>query len=103
MPARHAHRGRQPEAVAATSDGFELSRVDLEQRREGDVLGAHQSGYQSSLRTLRVLRDEETILAARRAAGDLLESDPDLGGAPALAAAVERLERSVAADFVDRS
>ncbi len=95
-------RGRL-EAVAATSDGFELSRVDLEQRREGDVLGAHQSGYQSSLRTLRVLRDEETILAARRAAGDLLESDPDLGGAPALAAAVERLERSVAADFVDRS
>src|SRR5439155_18589706 len=26
-------------AVAATLDGFELSRIDLEQRREGDVLG----------------------------------------------------------------
>ena len=95
-------RGRL-EAVAATSDGFELSRVDLEQRREGDVLGAHQSGYQSSLHTLRVLRDEETILAARAAGVALLESDPDLRGAPALAAAVEALERSVAADFVDRS
>ncbi len=95
-------RGRL-EAVAATSDGFELSRVDLEQRREGDVLGADQSGYRSSLRTLRVLRDEETILAARRAAVDLLESDPRLAGAPVLAAAVEGLERSVAADFVDRS
>ena len=50
-----------------------------------------------------MLRDEETILAARGAAGDLLESDHDLAGAPALAAAVEQLERSVAADFVDRS
>src|SRR6218665_1500602 len=32
------------EAVAATLDGFELARVDLELRREGDVLGAAQSG-----------------------------------------------------------
>ncbi|KPC67439.1 hypothetical protein ADL27_58795, partial [Streptomyces sp. NRRL F-6602] len=31
-------------AVAATLDGFELSRIDLEQRREGDVLGQAQSG-----------------------------------------------------------
>ena len=54
------------DAVAATTDGFELSRVDLEQRREGDVLGASQSGYHSSLQNLRVLRDEETIVAARR-------------------------------------
>ena len=48
------------DAVAATTDGFELSRVDLEQRREGDVLGASQSGFRSSLVTLRVLRDEKT-------------------------------------------
>ncbi|WP_068114833.1 ATP-dependent DNA helicase RecG [Nocardioides dokdonensis] len=95
-------RGRL-EAVAATTDGFELSRVDLEQRREGDVLGAHQSGYYSSLRTLRVLRDEETILAARRVGVDLLEHDPDLLGAPLLAAAVDEMERSVAGEFVDRS
>jgi ATP-dependent DNA helicase RecG len=32
------------DAVASTLDGFELSRVDLEHRREGDVLGATQSG-----------------------------------------------------------
>ncbi len=95
-------RGRL-EAVAATTDGFELSRVDLEQRREGDVLGAHQSGYYSSLRTLRVLRDEETILAARRVGVELLEHDPDLVGAPLLAAAVDEMERSVAGEFVDRS
>ncbi|HWB36485.1 MAG TPA: hypothetical protein VHA75_10725, partial [Rugosimonospora sp.] len=43
--------------VAATLDGFELSRVDLEQRREGDVLGAAQSGRKSSLKLLQLLRD----------------------------------------------
>ena len=43
------------EAVAATLDGFKLSRLDLEQRREGDVLGAAQAGRQSSLRLLRLL------------------------------------------------
>ena len=53
------------DAVASTTDGFELSRVDLEQRREGDVLGRSQSGFRSSLQTLRVLRDEKTIVAAR--------------------------------------
>ena len=59
------------DAVAATTDGFELSRVDLEQRREGDVLGRSQSGFRSTLQNLRVLRDEKTILAARRAAETL--------------------------------
>ena len=58
------------DAVAATTDGFELSRVDLEQRREGDVLGRSQSGFRSTLQNLRVLRDEETIVGrARRRRG----------------------------------
>ncbi len=71
------------DAVARTTDGFELSRVDLEQRREGDVLGASQSGRRSRLRHLRVLRDEKTIVDAREAAEGLLDDDPDLAGAPA--------------------
>ena len=66
------------DAVAATTDGFELSRVDLEQRREGDVLGANQSGFRSGLVTLRVLRDEKTIVRARKAAEALLSEDPAL-------------------------
>src|SRR4029453_11116127 len=73
------------DAVAATTDGFELSRLDLDQRREGDVLGASQSGFRSSLTMLRVLRDEDTILAAREAAISILDSDPDLAEAPELA------------------
>src|SRR5205807_4328700 len=37
------------ESVAATIDGFELARLDLEMRREGDILGAAQSGRRSGL------------------------------------------------------
>jgi ATP-dependent DNA helicase RecG len=91
------------EAVAATTDGFALSRVDLEQRREGDVLGASQSGYRSSLENLRVLRDEETILQARAASAELLDDDVDLHQAPALARAVAEIERSAAAEYMEKS
>jgi len=91
------------DAVAATTDGFELSRVDLEQRREGDVLGANQSGFRSSLQSLRVLRDEKTIVKAREAAGALLDTDPDLLGWPLLAAEVARLEASARSEFLDKS
>ncbi len=62
------------DAVASTTDGFELSRIDLEQRREGDVLGTHQSGTRSHLRLLRVLRDEALIEVARAEAATLIES-----------------------------
>ena len=95
-------RGRL-DAVAATTDGFELSRVDLEQRREGDVLGRSQSGFRSSLRTLRVLRDEKTILAARERAEAMLRSDPELAAAPLLATAVADLERSRQSDFMEKA
>ncbi|TNM42864.1 ATP-dependent DNA helicase RecG [Nocardioides albidus] len=91
------------EAVASTTDGFVLSRVDLEMRREGDVLGASQAGGRSSLENLRVLRDEDTILAARAAAEGLLDDDPDLLRAPGLGDAVRRLEQTQQADFVDKS
>jgi ATP-dependent DNA helicase RecG len=97
-----AARGRL-DAVAATTDGFELSRVDLEARREGDVLGKSQSGFRSSLQNLRVLRDEETILQARSAAKDLLDADFELRQAPELAAAVRQLEESRQSEFMEKS
>ncbi|MGN6303157.1 MAG: ATP-dependent DNA helicase RecG [Angustibacter sp.] len=89
-------------AVASTTDGFELSRVDLEQRREGDVLGAAQSGYRSSLRLLRVLRDEELIDQAREAAAEVLAGDPDLSGHPALADAIDVLLGEGREEFLER-
>jgi ATP-dependent DNA helicase RecG len=75
-------------AVAASTDGFELARVDLEQRREGDVLGKDQSGSHSSLRILRVLRDEKVISAARDEANGLIAQDPDLTQYPGLMNAI---------------
>ncbi|MFL6138039.1 MAG: ATP-dependent DNA helicase RecG [Frankiaceae bacterium] len=86
-PADGPARGRI-DAVASTLDGFELARVDLEQRREGDVLGAAQSGARTSLRLLRLTRDGDVILAAREEATALVEADPDLSGRPALAHAL---------------
>jgi ATP-dependent DNA helicase RecG len=91
------------EAVAETTDGFELSRLDLDQRREGDVLGASQSGFRSGLTMLRVLRDEETIVAAREAATTLLQRDPELSSSPALARAVAELEQSRQSDFMEKA
>jgi len=78
------------DAVAATSDGFELAQVDLELRREGDVLGDRQSGGRSQLRLLRVATDGDVIETARQHAAELLADDPELEHAPALAAAIAR-------------
>jgi len=77
-------------AVAASSDGFELARLDLEGRGEGDVLGTNQSGARSSLRLLSVLNDGDVIEDARIAAIDLVAADPQLADHPALAEAIDR-------------
>jgi ATP-dependent DNA helicase RecG len=89
-------------AVAGTLDGFELSRIDLEQRREGDVLGASQSGTQSHLRLLRVLRDESLIEQARDDAESLIATDNDLSDYPALRAELAQLQRDQAVDYLDK-
>ena len=91
------------DAVAGTTDGFELSRVDLAQRREGDVLGSSQSGLRSGLQTLRVLRDEQTIVEARDASTRLLAADPTLAGSALLAAEVELMEQSRQSAFMEKS
>ncbi|MDQ1016003.1 ATP-dependent DNA helicase RecG [Streptomyces afghaniensis] len=78
-------------AVAATLDGFELSRIDLEQRREGDVLGQAQSGARTSLRMLAVIEDEEIIAEARQEAVAVVAKDPELTDLPALRTALDAL------------
>ncbi|MFF4576980.1 helicase-related protein [Streptomyces sp. NPDC001389] len=78
-------------AVAATLDGFELSRIDLEQRREGDVLGQAQSGVRSSLRMLAVIEDEEVIAEAREEATRVVAADPGLEELPGLRTALDAL------------
>ncbi|MEW2619943.1 helicase-related protein [Streptomyces sp. NPDC048106] len=90
MPEASAARQRL-NAVAATLDGFELSRIDLEQRREGDVLGQAQSGARSSLRVLAVIEDEEVIAEARGEATALVAADPGLEHLPGLRTALDAL------------
>jgi len=89
-------------AVAGTLDGFELSRIDLEQRREGDVLGRNQSGTQSHLRLLRVLRDESLIEQARDDAEQLIAKDNELRDYPALRKELAQLQRDQAVDYLDK-
>ena len=89
------------DAVASTTDGFELSRIDLEQRREGDVLGTNQSGTRSHLRLLRVLRDEKLIEVARAEAALLIEEG--LSQHSLLEAALRKLELDTATEFIDKS
>ncbi len=86
------------DAVAASDDGFELARVDLELRREGDVLGERQSGGRSSLNLLRVVEHADLIVDARGEAERVLEPDPELRDHPALREALaRRLDESDAA------
>ena len=90
-------------AVAATSDGFELSRFDLASRREGDVLGAAQSGSRRSLRLLSVLEHEDVILRAREEAISLVSADPDLAAHPVLAATLAREFDDEHADYLEKT
>jgi ATP-dependent DNA helicase RecG len=91
------------DAVAATTDGFALARLDVEQRREGDVLGVAQSGRRSQLRLLSLLRDEELIAAARAEASDLVAADPTLERHPLLAAQVAALVADERAEYLEKA
>ena len=90
-------------AVAATPDGFELSRIDLRQRREGNVLGTAQSGRRTSLRLLQLTDDEDLIVAARGEAAALVAADPALAGEPALADAVATLLDHEQAEYLEKA
>jgi len=89
-------------AVSSTLDGFELSRIDLDQRSEGDVLGSAQSGTKSHLRLLRVLRDEALIESVRATALKLLAGDNKLTKYPVLAGEIANLKAEASSTFIDK-
>ena len=91
------------DAVAETGDGFQLSRLDLQQRREGDVLGSAQAGRRSSLKLLRLLDDEDLIADARQEAGPLVALDPELEFHPTLKEAIDDFLGDRRADFLDKA
>jgi ATP-dependent DNA helicase RecG len=100
---------RRPEAVkrldrvAGTNNGFDLARIDLETRKEGDVLGTAQSGRMTRLRELRVIRDERIIEQARADVAELLDRDPDLREHKALRATVNRWQTQAETDYVEKA
>ena len=91
------------DAVASTTDGFELSGLDLLQRREGDVLGASQAGRRSSLKLLQVVSDVEVIEQARTSASALVATDATLSQHPALRAAIAELVADEQAEFMEKA
>jgi ATP-dependent DNA helicase RecG len=95
--------GQRLAAVAATTDGFELARLDLETRREGDVLGAAQSGRRSGVRLLSLLTDEELIAQARAEATALVERGRGLADHPELAAAVAAMSLDDRAEYLEKA
>jgi ATP-dependent DNA helicase RecG len=91
------------EALAATTDGFELASLDLELRAEGDVLGAAQSGRASSLRLLRVVQDADLIAQARTEAAAVVDTDPGLATHPALADAIAAQVDADQEEYLERA
>ncbi|MFD4671721.1 ATP-dependent DNA helicase RecG [Lentzea sp. NPDC058450] len=90
-------------AVESTLDGFELAQLDLELRREGDILGAAQSGRRSGLKMLSLLRDEDIIADARTAAQQVVDADPDLEKHPGLAGMVATLLTEERAEYLEKT
>ena len=90
------------DAVAATTDGFELAEADLELRREGNVLGTAQAGRSTALRQLSLLRDREIIERARGDAAGLVGDDPDMGRWPGLADMISAVIAEQEQDYLDK-
>ncbi|MFE0027833.1 ATP-dependent DNA helicase RecG [Amycolatopsis sp. NPDC059021] len=90
-------------AVESTTDGFELSRLDLELRREGDILGAAQSGKRSTLKLLSLLRDEEVIADARTCSQAFVEQDPELKNFPGLARLIADVVDQDRVEYLEKS
>ncbi len=70
-------------AMVATTDGFLLAEEDLRIRGQGTVFGTRQSGV-ADLKLADLLRDFDTLVAARREGFALIDADPDLAEHPRL-------------------
>lgn len=88
--------------MASTRDRFALAELDLVQRREGDVLGASQSGGRSTLRLLRVLDHADLISMARVVAEEAVRRDPDCT-TPGFADAVAQTNLLAGGEWIERA
>jgi ATP-dependent DNA helicase RecG len=65
------------DALARYADGFKLAEIDLELRREGELVGTRQHG-EAIYQVAELPRDAELLERARRHAAELIEADPEL-------------------------
>ncbi|SKU77252.1 ATP-dependent DNA helicase RecG [Mycobacteroides abscessus subsp. abscessus] len=86
-----------------TLDGFTLAELDLEERREGDVLGRDQSGRAVNLRLLSLLDHRDMIETAREMAMRACADDPELAQQPALAGMARRFLVADQIEYLDKS
>ncbi|QNP57146.1 ATP-dependent DNA helicase RecG [Tessaracoccus defluvii] len=89
------------QALASTDDGFELAELDLTLRREGDVLGAAQSGG-GSLKLLRALADADVIREAKVLAERVLDDERSATD-PLLADLMTKAELLAAGEWMEKS
>lgn len=66
------------EVMTSTTDGFVVAEADLKMRGPGDLEGTAQSGLPIELKVASLSRDGDIVAAARRAASDTLDVDPDI-------------------------
>ncbi|GAA2798988.1 ATP-dependent DNA helicase RecG [Mycolicibacterium pallens] len=92
--------GERLTAVASTLDGFALADLDLQERREGDVLGLNQSGRPITLRFLSLAEHLEVIVDAREVAQSIYARDPANRGMAVLAGQFTGGDRI---DYLDKS
>lgn len=95
--------GRRLRAVQDTLDGFTLAELDLEERREGDVLGRDQSGRAVNLRLLSLMDHRDMIETARDMAVRACAEDPELTRQPVLAGMARRFLIADQIEYLDKS
>jgi len=86
-----------------TTDGFVLAEEDLKSRKEGDVLGAAQSGRARSLKILEVVADRKILGQAREDARTLIDQDPNLVHHPELLTAIAQMIDPEHEEYLDRA
>ncbi|MBN1832289.1 MAG: ATP-dependent DNA helicase RecG [Deltaproteobacteria bacterium] len=65
------------EILAENHDGFDIARIDLEMRGQGELTGSRQAGI-GELDLTETSREWELLLAAKNEANHLVDADPDL-------------------------
>ncbi len=80
---------RRIKAMESTSDGFRIAEEDLSIRGPGEFFGTRQSGI-PDLQLANIIRDIEILVAARKEAFALIDTDPELKKYPAIKEALQK-------------